>query len=126
MGVDDLTDSHVEPTATGLPGITATSSYELALFARLESGEVWAFGNNYPGVFGNGSENSSDAPVRIADGLYFSIIAAGGRNTCGVGANDGLLRCWGEADNGQLGPDQLEPEVWSPFLMPMPWETSQP
>ena len=42
------------------------------------------------------------APTAIAAGAVFASVAAGDAHSCGTGP-DGLMRCWGNNDHGQLG-----------------------
>lgn len=70
-------------------------------------GELYCWGTNYAGQFGNGTTSDSNIPVRAANvGALngktikdFSIYYTHG---CAV-ASDDKVYCWGENDNGQIG-----------------------
>jgi hypothetical protein len=74
----------------------------------LATGEVYCWGANTYGQLGTGSGNTSSAtPVRVAGGLRFSQLAAGGTHTCAMVAQKvgalGPAYCWGRNNAGQLG-----------------------
>jgi len=93
--------------------------------ARRKDGSVWCFGGNDYGQLGNGSRNSSEAPVRVAHLTDADEIFAGGDRSC-ARRKTGQILCWGAdlladamfraltgltADPGPPGPnDSLVPE----------------
>ena len=68
-------------------------------------------GDNTYGQLGNGTTTNSAIPVRIAGGLDFQIVSAGGRHACGVVSQPNsqtpqqpdAVYCWGDNGYGQLG-----------------------
>lgn len=85
--------------------ISAGISYSCGLTM---SGEVYCWGNNRLGQFGNGTTTSSLKPVRAGGSLSFRSIAtnkglqASTAHTCGL-TSDGQIYCWGSNLNGKLG-----------------------
>ena len=51
-------------------------------------------------------------PTRVAEGLTFVAVTAGGRHTCGLTA-DGTAYCWGLGQLGALGSDSFQ-DSWRP------------
>ena len=78
--------------------------------ALLEDGTVRCWGNAALGRLGNGNGSQNigdDEPPSIATnivalGTAAIQIAAGDAHTCAL-LDDGSIKCWGEATNGQLG-----------------------
>ena len=78
---------------------------KLHTFVTLENGEVWAYGLNKRGQFGNGARAGSDGfatkPVRVPAVEGFDHIAVGDEHT--VGLKQGTVYTWGGNINGALG-----------------------
>lgn len=60
--------------------------------------EVYCWGNNVGFQFGDGTQTSSDVPVRGGGDLTFRSVSTGGQ-TCAVGT-DGMGYCWGTVFGG--------------------------
>lgn len=58
----------------------------------------------------DGTATDRTKPVRVAGGLRFSQVRAGGYFTCGS-TTDGRAFCWGRNDEGQLGDGTLAPRL---------------
>jgi alpha-tubulin suppressor-like RCC1 family protein len=74
--------------------------------AILTPGDVWCWGENGDGVFGNGTEVPSAVPVPGAVGLRLrslSLAIYGNDWACGVSL-PGDMYCWGSNNDGVLGP----------------------
>ncbi len=65
-------------------------------------GKAYCWGANANGQLGNGTTTSSAAPVAVAGGQVFEMIAASDSTTCGV-TPSGEGYCWGAGGSGQLG-----------------------
>ena len=76
----------------GVGGITGAAVFDVA----------YCWGDNSFGQLGNGTTANSDTPVPVSGGMSFSIVSAGGNQTCGV-TTDGVTYCWGDNSFGQLG-----------------------
>ncbi|HET7543435.1 MAG TPA: hypothetical protein VFK05_26360 [Polyangiaceae bacterium] len=75
--------------------------------AALSDGSVWCWGNNYGGMLGNGTETSSQPPVRVL-GLSHPAVAVDAAYTDSCAQSSaGLLECWGSNLYGQLGDGTL-------------------
>jgi alpha-tubulin suppressor-like RCC1 family protein/pimeloyl-ACP methyl ester carboxylesterase len=96
------------------------------VFVRAESscalratGELWCWGYNFGGYFGNGSTNSSSSPVRSGGGLRFTSIDMAvpneGDHVCGI-VQTHEAYCWGSNSEGQLG-DGSQNRHLSPVLV---------
>jgi alpha-tubulin suppressor-like RCC1 family protein len=72
--------------------------------AILSGGSVWSWGNNQRGQLGNGTETSSDVPVRVhlPNGVRFAKVNSGGYTSFAIDST-GRLWAWGGNQNGQLG-----------------------
>ncbi|GAA0477208.1 hypothetical protein Aca07nite_85520 [Actinoplanes capillaceus] len=67
-------------------------------------GRVFCWGNGVYGQLGDGGTVNRPRPVavRAPSGVTFTLIAAGGYHTCGLG-RDTKAYCWGQGTSGQLG-----------------------
>lgn len=64
-------------------------------------GGVQCWGNNSYGQLGNGTNASSNIPVKVSGLSGASTIVAGGNHTCVLTGGD--VWCWGQNSEGQLG-----------------------
>lgn len=81
-------------------------------------GALYCWGGNWHGQAGVGREAaylpSVTSPVKVASGLRFADVAAGGIHTCGLDV-DGRAHCWGDRRGGVLGTGREEPvDVFTP------------
>jgi alpha-tubulin suppressor-like RCC1 family protein len=90
-----------DPTGhlSGVRAIAAGSSHSLAL---KEDGTVWAWGYNFDGQLGDGTEANSTRPVRVGELQGVEAIAAGSVHSLAL-KEDGSVWAWGANDQGQLG-----------------------
>jgi alpha-tubulin suppressor-like RCC1 family protein len=66
-------------------------------------GETYCWGDNGSGQLGTGTTSLAvTAPTRVAGGLTFGEVSAGGSHTCGL-TPAGVAYCWGENADGSLG-----------------------
>jgi alpha-tubulin suppressor-like RCC1 family protein len=86
--------------------------------AKLADGNLWCWGGNDDGQFGDNTTLSSTAPRRSLVPQWISSggrLAVGDRHVCVLAADRGRVWCWGWNDNGQLGDgtwtDRLGPTV---------------
>ncbi len=71
--------------------------------ARTPSGVGFCWGKNQFGQLGaNSTVATSTTPLRVAGGLVFDRIVAGGHYSCGI-TTVHLAYCWGNNDDGALG-----------------------
>jgi alpha-tubulin suppressor-like RCC1 family protein len=87
-----------------IAGITATTIGVGAAHACAVAtdGSAWCWGANTHGQLGDGSNNPSNKPVRVAKLPSVEDIAAGDGHTCAREAK-GSVWCWGRNAFGQLG-----------------------
>ena len=79
------------------------------------SGRLYCWGNNeYRQVTGISMELSIPRPVELFPGEAFSRVTAGERHTCALRA-DGVIRCWGDNGDGQLGQPGSSPTLIPPI-----------
>lgn len=63
---------------------------------------LYCWGSNGSGQYGNGSTTTSNVPVLSGNGLTFSDINLNQNTTCGI-TTDSKLYCWGDNTRGQIG-----------------------
>ncbi|SES01076.1 RCC1 domain-containing protein [Salipaludibacillus aurantiacus] len=75
----------------------------------LQTSTLFAWGRNFEGQLGDGTNNDSNVPVEITSISNVIDIAGGGTNLTGFGDHslaileDGTVWAWGFNDFGQLG-----------------------
>ena len=88
---------------SGVTAISAGAGDGVSVCA-VSAGNVWCWGNNNGGVFGNGTTaNMSSVPVQV--GGFASAVTAvsvGDGFACAI-VTGGGVECWGGNNNGQLG-----------------------
>lgn len=83
----------------GIVGVGAGNQFSCAL---RNDGQVFCWGANAAGQFGNGSLAGSRTPMETAGPQRFVALSVGDLNVCGLEAT-GAAFCWGDNTNGQLG-----------------------
>lgn len=107
LGDGTTTDRHVPtrvPTGSlDFAAISAGGTHVLALTRTY--GELYAWGNNSHGQFGNGTTQSSSTPVFVPGSpsatLSFSAVSAGAMHSLAL--SDGVVFGWGRNHWGQVG-----------------------
>ena len=95
---DGITNDEYTIAITRLaPMLSAGSSHSVALNV---AGSLWAWGSNYYGQLGDGTNTDNRIPKSIGSG--FVAVAAGDYHTMAL-KTDGSLWAWGNNDYGQLG-----------------------
>jgi alpha-tubulin suppressor-like RCC1 family protein len=87
------------PALTGITAIAGGGDHSLAL---KNDGTVWAWGGNYYGELGNGTNTDSNVPVQVSGLTGITAIAGGGGGSLAL-KNDGTVWAWGYNHQGQLG-----------------------
>lgn len=85
-----------------LSGVVALSQEDDTACAVLGTGKVKCWGDNNPGTFGDGTNDSSDHPVIIPTVSNVKSVSAGWYHTC-VQLISGGVKCTGEGTSGELG-----------------------
>lgn len=65
-------------------------------------GSLWAWGTNYWGALGNGSNKDESSPVKISNSNNWAEVSAGNSYSLAI-KKDGTLWAWGYNSKGQLG-----------------------
>ncbi len=101
-------NSAVPVAVTGVTNAVSINSNTASLCAVLSTGVVDCWGNNYWGLFGNGSTaDVSLVPVAVGgvDNATSIVSASSGYGAAGYCAilETGLVKCWGSNEYGDLG-----------------------
>jgi len=84
-----------------------------------EDGAVRCWGGNERGQLGDGSTTQRLSPVEVVDlGGPAAIVGASDSSTCAA-LRDGLVRCWGANESGQLGNGSTDDAV-TPVTVRLP------
>jgi len=86
---------------TTKPMVTGGASHTVALKS---DGTVWAWGNNYSGQLGDGTNDTHISPVQVSALCDVIAIAAGESHNLAL-KKDGTVWAWGANLNWQLGRD---------------------
>ena len=130
-GIGDACDNCPQDFFKTEPGITGCGNPEPAViggyrngFALDKYGDMWAWGYNDSGVFGNGSSEDSAEPVRMGGVLSnIRILSTMGFHCLAIDST-GAVWAWGRNRNEQLGNDLVSssslpikvPNVPSPIM----------
>lgn len=102
LGNGSTTDSAIPVTVFGLTGVTAVEAGLVHTCAAVTNG-VRCWGANESGQLGDGTAGTHTSPVAVT-GLPAGVVTAfavGDRHSCA--ALDGVVYCWGNNRDGQLG-----------------------
>ncbi len=94
---------------TDVVAIAAGFTHSMALRA---DGTVWAWGHNYRGKLGDGTNTDRYVPVQVVGLSNIKAIACGFGHSLAVGA-DGTVWAWGNNNKGQLGDGTVD-QRWTP------------
>ncbi|MCL2562515.1 MAG: S-layer homology domain-containing protein [Oscillospiraceae bacterium] len=84
---------------TNVIAIAAGNSHIVAL---RDDGTVWAWGDNWRGQLGDGTNNTRTTPVQVQNLSNVTAITAGIQHTAAL-RDDGTVWAWGNNAEGQLG-----------------------
>lgn len=88
-----------------MDNVASASAGERHSLAIKTDGTLWAWGDNYYGQLGDGTNEDRRSPVKIMDNAV--AVSAGNKHNLVLKA-DGTLWTWGENDRGQLGDGTVE------------------
>ncbi len=95
-------DTPVSVSALNDNDVIALAGGHFHSLALRSNGTVWAWGDNFNGQLGNGTNIFSYTPVQVLDITDAKAIAAGDLHSLAL-LNDGTVRSWGYNALGQLG-----------------------
>ena len=67
-----------------------------------QTNALYAWGSNYGGQLGDGTNNDNNSPTRIGTATNWKSISAGYEHTVAINSS-GELYAWGDNSSGQLG-----------------------
>ena len=103
LGNGSNLDSSIPVSVTGISTAVAITAGTNHYCAVLGNGGTRCWGSNGSGELGNGTTTDSNIAVRVHEFNSPSrLMAAGVVHTCAL-LIDGMMRCWGNGDVGQLG-----------------------
>lgn len=86
------------PYTTQYQRIEAGSYHTL----EIRNGQLWAWGDNFHGQLGNGTQSASFVPIQVGTDEDWLFVSAGSMHNLALKA-DGTLWAWGDNSYGQLG-----------------------
>lgn len=86
--------------------VTAVAAGDNFALALKSDGSIWAWGDNYRGQLGNGSEHNSAVPVKVFDLSEVVAISAGSNHGLAL-KRDGTVWAWGDNQCAQLGSEGI-------------------
>jgi alpha-tubulin suppressor-like RCC1 family protein len=78
----------------------------------LRGGTVWAWGHNFYGQLGDGTNIGKNKPVQVEDLMFVKDISAGGHHSMAL-KTDGTVWTWGTNGFGELGTGTTTPDTSS-------------
>ncbi|MEZ4339491.1 MAG: hypothetical protein R3B82_22945 [Sandaracinaceae bacterium] len=116
---DGSSETRVDPVpSVGITTAVAVSAGRSHTCALLADATLRCWGSNLAGQVGDGSfEIRQLEPVAVTGVAGVVQVAAGGTHTC-ARTRDGRLFCWGDNDQGQVGPD-ARGSYREPVLVPL-------
>jgi alpha-tubulin suppressor-like RCC1 family protein len=104
---NNLTSAQNTPVLVGasspLGDVVSISGGELHSLAIKANGEIYAWGDNGTGQFGNGGNSGALAPLLVAEGLPGWVAGEPGNQFTIARRSNGTLWGWGNNSNGELG-----------------------
>jgi alpha-tubulin suppressor-like RCC1 family protein len=102
--IPGVTQAQATPLAVGTAPVFTSLTVGGAHACGLTSdGTAYCWGANNAGQLGDSTTTGRILPTKVAGGLKFLSISAGDAHTCGRGAPDGAVLCWGLNRFGDLG-----------------------
>ena len=107
LGDGSVTNRQIPTAVTGLTGVAAISAGTGFSCAVLVSGEARCWGRNDLGQLGNANNVQSLAPQAVRTNATTPLtgvvtLASGVNHSCALSVS-GLVTCWGDNTDGQLG-----------------------
>jgi len=103
---DGVTTNQIHSTPVTVPGISNATEVGIGMTsscALLSNGTIKCWGQGDSGQLGNGSTiNNPNSPVTVS-GINNAISVSNGRMHACALLSTGSIKCWGKAENGQLG-----------------------
>lgn len=78
----------------------------------LRGGTVWAWGHNFYGQLGDGTNINKNAPLQVDDLMFVKDVSAGGHTSMAL-KTDGTVWMWGSNAFGVLGTGSTTPDTSS-------------
>ena len=104
LGIGTNADFKPVPTQVGAAKdwvfVAAGKAHTLAIN---KSGILYAWGRNFDGQLGDGTNVDKLVPTKIGTFTNWKTVAAGATHSLGVRSGDNSLYAWGGNDSGQLG-----------------------
>ncbi len=115
---DRLTPTHASGLEQRAYMITTGSQHACALSVDRE---LWCWGSNDNGQLGNGSTESSTAPIRVGFDEPATLVTAGTWHTCAL-LQSGRVMCWGKYLSGVEGHRSDPPQLLPVLIAGLPEE----
>lgn len=118
LGDSSITKSTAPIKVRSLSNVTSLASFGNFTCAVLTGSTVTCWGDNTSGQLGRNTSlgtTPASLPAPVTDLSYVVAVVTGGRYAC-ARLTDGTVKCWGNNDQGQLGPHvPRDPSTGKPF-----------